>query len=186
MDTLAEIYKRHSGGSKFNDKGSTHSYIQVYEDLFDSYRETARKIIEIGLYDGHSFRMFSEYFNGDVYGIDISEQPLDMVDLMPVLKSYPEYAFICDGANANAVESYFPAAKFKFDVVIDDAAHTLDQQLKIFGIWKERLAPHGIHVVEDIQDIDRYRHCFEALGFEILDLRHVKNRYDDVLAVFRN
>ncbi len=184
MDTLAQIYARHSGGVKFNDKGSTHSYIEVYEELLAPYRETSLDIIEIGLYDGHSYLMWKEYFTGGyVFGIDVDEQPLGKVDLRPVMDANRNFVTLCDGSDEKEVEMRFPLEWHRWDVVIDDAAHTLEQQLKIYSVWKERLRPGAIYIIEDIQDIDRDRHHFEELGFKILDRRSVKGRYDDVLAV---
>ncbi len=185
METLAEIYKKHSGGTKFNDKNSVHSYVPVYEELLAPYRmKIDGKFIEIGLFDGASFEMWREFMCGDVYGIDIDEQPHGgLADLRPTLKKYPDRAFLCDATDHKAVDEIFPG--YLWDVVIDDAAHSIEQQLAIFNVWKDRLAPGGILVTEDIQDLDATRDEFLSRGFEIMDRRKVKNRYDDVLAVWR-
>ena len=47
--------------------------------------------------------------------------------------------------------------------------------------------PGGIYIIEDIQCLDLEEIELEELhdNVEIIDLRKVKNRYDDVLVVYR-
>ncbi len=184
MDTLAQIYARHSGGTKFNDKGTSHDYIGVYESLLAPYRETAKRVVEIGVFDGHSLRMFAEYFtNAEVHGIDCDEQPHGgKADLRPMISDGKHNIHIFDATDGQEVQRKFKDSLF--DIVIDDAAHNIEQQVKLIEIWLPRLAPGGLHVVEDIQEIDCTRAIFESLGFKIIDRRSTKNRYDNVLAVF--
>ncbi len=186
MDTLAEIYKRHSGGTKFNDKNTIHSYLPIYEDILAPYRETGERVCEIGLFDGHSYRMFLEYFhNADVHGIDCDQQPHGgMADLRPLIAEYPHRVHIFDATDAKMVAEKFGGGNL-FSLVIDDAAHNIEQQMQLIDVWRPYLSPGGIMITEDIQDLDRDRHRFEERGCEIVDLRKAKNRYDDVLAVWR-
>ena len=62
-----------------------------------------------------------------------------------------------------------------------------------FGIYhnfKSHLSPGAIYIIEDVQDLDSTNGTFETLDpakrIEILDLRGVKRRYDDVLVVLRD
>ncbi len=126
MDSLHQVYNRHSGGKKFNDKGNTHSYIEAYSEILAPYRETLGKIIEIGLYDGNSYLMWKDFFaNADVYGIDVTAHPLDKVDLTPIINSNPHLVHILDATDKAAVEKIFPVDKYSFDVIIEDANHHL-------------------------------------------------------------
>ncbi len=199
METLAQIYAKHSGPGKFNDKGTTHSYIDVYEELLAPYRKTAGRVLEIGLFDGHSMRMWEDYFsNARVCGVDCSDRPHGgMADLRPMInekewrksedRTYLYQAHdirIFDATDRDRVFFEFNYAG-KFDVIIDDAAHEIQQQLKLYDIFKDHISKGGIYIVEDIQDIDQSRSLFEALGFEIIDRRKIKNRFDDVLAVMK-
>ncbi len=180
MDTLAQIYKRHSGGTKFNDRDSVHSYIEVYEDLFAPYRSKAVRVLEIGLFDGHSLRMWEEYFSlSEVHGVDISDQPLGMKDLRPMIAEGTHNISIFNATDHNQFEKRFPIEMFQ--VIIDDASHTFADQIAIYENCKDHL--NGIYVIEDVQEIDVTRNAFERLGFRIIDRRGIKGRYDDVLAV---
>lgn len=177
--TLYELYNKHKKGD-WPDKGSTHSYIEVYEEILTPYRHTANNILEIGLMSGESLRMWDEYFAGFVCGMDCDIKPVGgLADLTGVIDEGYE-VFIGDAANAQDVERHFKDAKF--DVVIEDANHNIEQQLKIFKTFKSHMAKGGIYIIEDVQDIDNTKHLFEG---EIIDRRHIKGRYDDVLVVIR-
>ncbi len=169
------------------DKDTVHSYIDIYEDLLAPYRTTAKNILEVGLFSGESLKMWEEYFaDGIVSGIDISDTPHGgLADLRPMIEEGTHNIHIFDATNENEIKKRF--GKVKFDVIIDDAAHSIEQQLELYEKWKSKLSPNGIYIIEDIQDIDKDRKKFENLNPDktigIIDLRHVKNRYDDVLVI---
>jgi len=185
---LEEIYIKNKVG-EWPDKNSTHSYIPVYEELLAPYRLDPRnKILEIGLFSGHSLLMWEEYFQGDVYGIDCSDQPHGgMMDLRPLIALGTHKISIFDASDPIRVEKYFKG--IQFNVIIEDASHDINQQVEIYNNFKSYLAPDGIYIIEDVQDIDNTRSIFEALDpkrtIQILDRRQVKNRYDDVLIVIK-
>jgi|SRR6185369_1608377 len=182
MKTLQEIYLKHKKGD-WPDKGSVHSYIEVYEKLLAPYRFTAKNILEIGLMSGESLRMWNEYFSGMVYGMDISIKPINgLADLTQIIKDGYNVR-IGDASNPADIELNFKG--MKFDVVIEDANHDIDQQLAIYKTMKPYLSGNSIYIIEDIQDIDSSRIYFEDLGCEVIDRRHIKNRYDDVLVIIR-
>ena len=182
-ETLQQIFSRTGG-----DKGSVHSYIEAYEDIFPLYRNTARKVLEIGLLNGESLLMWEEYFGREkVYGIDCSETPLDgMADLRPLIEAGHQIS-ILDATNERQVSDTF--GNIKFDVIIEDASHSVDQQVQIYNVFKKYLSPTGIYIIEDVQDIDATRSTFENLDsektIEILDRRNVKFRYDDVIILIK-
>lgn len=188
METLSKIWQRLKEQGHETDKGSVHSYIPVYEQLFEQYRETALNVLEIGLFNGASIRMWCEYFTkATIHGVDCSLFPHDgMADLRPLLKDNIPNAriYFFDAENESKANSRFK--DIKFDVIIDDAGHDINQQLNLFRIWKEYLVKDGVYVIEDIQDIDRDEHLFIANGITIIDYRKRKGRYDDVLAIIRN
>jgi spermidine synthase len=74
-----------------------------------------------------------------------------------------------------------------FDVVIEDANHDLASQLAIYKNFRSHLAPGGIYIIEDVENIDRdietFRNIDPERRVQIIDLRSCKGRYDDVLVV---
>lgn len=181
--TLQELYSKHKKGD-WPDKGSSHSYIEYYEEILAPYRHTAKNILEIGLMSGESMRMWTEYFTGFVFGMDCSETPINgIADLRPIIAEGYNVV-IGDAANPLDVEKLFKG--LKFDVIIEDANHDLNQQLAIYSTMKPYLNKGSIYIIEDIQDIDNTKAIFNAIGGEVIDRRKIKNRYDDVLVIIRS
>lgn len=183
--TLEELYSKHKKGD-WPDKNSTHSYIEVYEQILAPYRQEAKNILEIGLMSGESLRMWAEYFAGNVYGIDCDIKPINgQADLTQTIKDGYN-VLIGDAADPFFIEDCFK--EIKFDVVIEDANHDKEQQENIYAAIKPYMNKGGIYIIEDIQDIDYNRRSFEtmAANVEIIDRRRIKNRYDDVLIIIRS
>lgn len=189
MKTLTEIFKKLQSQGFETDKGSVHSYLEVYEEILEPYRQTALNILEIGVFKGNSLRMWERYFNGNVYGVDCDLQPHGgMADLSEMVESGKHNIKIFDAANKEEVNRYF--SEIRFDVIIEDAGHHLEQQIELYNIYKNYLTDNGIYIIEDIQDLDKDRAVFENLDnskqIEIIDRRSIKNRYDDVLVIIKN
>lgn len=188
MDTLAQIYARHSGPGKFNDKGTTHDYITgVYEALLSPYRMTAKRFLELGIFDGWSLRMWEAYWGPqcEVHGVDCCEQPHGgAADLRPMIAEGTHNIHIFDATCAGVDAEILDKPENWFDVIIEDCSHDLDQQLQLWSVWSRRLAPGGLYIIEDLQTKTAIEH-FAAREFEIRDRTKIKNRYDDVLAIYR-
>lgn len=179
--TLTEIYR--SAGRC--DKGTTHSYIEAYERLLEPYRRVAVRVLEIGILNGDSLRMWERYFeDGAVTGIDYCDQP-EGNDLRPLVAEGTHRLIFLDALCKSKVEKVL-AGKV-FDVIIEDACH--DDQLTVYANFREHLAPGGIYIIEDVQRLDQEREAFVKMDPErivsIIDRRHVKGRYDDVLVVIQ-
>lgn len=183
--TLKELCaKYHKNG--WPDKDTVHSYIEVYEEILSPYRQTAKNILEIGLMSGESLRMWTEYFSGNVWGIDCSETPIDgMADLRPLIAEGSHRIVIGDATSKEDINKHFKGVKFS--VIIEDASHDISQQLAIYKTLKPYLNKGFIYIIEDVQDIDATRFLFENIDTKIevsiLDRRGIKFRYDDILVI---
>jgi 23S rRNA U2552 (ribose-2'-O)-methylase RlmE/FtsJ len=149
------------------DKGTTHSYIEEYERLFKGLNNIT--LLEIGTNCGSSLEMWRDWFpNSEIYGIDINP------------KGYPEGVKVIKGdATKELILNNFK--DIKFDVIIDDGSHRLEDQLKSLELFFPIVKDGGMYIIEDIQNIDADRDKFKG---EIIDKRSVKNRYDDVLVIY--
>lgn len=185
MESLNSIYARQGLLGRRSDKGTVHSYIEVYEELFAPYRTTSKRILEIGLFEGHSMRLWEEYFQGaEVHGVDLSDTPhCGLADLRPMLAEGTHKISFMDAANLIEVEHIFN--DMKFDVVIEDANHYLEDQIAIWNNMRSRLVPDGLYIIEDVADVDRDGAKFLELdpSARIMDRRKIKDRFDDVLIV---
>ena len=51
------------------DKNATgHNYASIYAELFAPYRHAPARVLEIGVWEGASLRMWSEYFTRPDFG----------------------------------------------------------------------------------------------------------------------
>tara|TARA_R110000803_G_scaffold132777_1_gene199965 strand:- start:1042 stop:1635 length:594 start_codon:yes stop_codon:yes gene_type:complete len=161
------------------DKGTTHSYLEHYAELLKPYRNKEVSLLEIGVQYGASLKSWKKYFKkGIITGLDIK----------PHCTKYEEDRIrvnIVDACNEELVDETF--GDETFDIIIDDGSHQLPDQLKAFEILFSRLTKGGIYIIEDIQDLDSQQEHFEKLheSCEVIDIRHTKHKYDDVLVVYR-
>ena len=170
--TLTELFRRH-GSDKDHEQG--HSYGQVYDRLLAPVRDTVTRVLEIGVLGGASLRAWRDYFpHALVFGVDTHTPPFE------------EWQVSARRADATKAEDLDAALGGRaWDLCVDDGSHWEHDQLKTFELLRPKLKPDGIYVVEDIQCLSSHDK-FRALGFEVFDLRAEKNRFDDVIAVYRH
>jgi len=169
---LNEIWKKYK-----SDKGTVHSYITYYEKVLEDYKNTENGVLEIGVYQGLSIKMWREYFSkAKVYGVDISfSQYVLNLDLdVNWIKGH------------QSVEETFKDVN-NLDVIIDDGSHKLHDQLKSFELLWPKLNLGGIYIIEDIIDIDKEKEHFIKLHKNVFvhDFRKLKDRSDDVIIEIR-
>lgn len=175
MPPLADILARYPD----TDKDTLHSYGATYADLFAPLRETARRVVEVGVRNGGSIRAWCDYFPlAEVVGLD------DWSEVDPPLEMPARCRlYRCDQTTAGellaAASLVAPA-----DIVIDDGIHTLEAQRMTWEHLWPAVRPGGVYVVEDVQT-EEAAEVFRGMGAKIIDLRGVKGRADDVLAVWR-
>ena len=55
------------------DKNTVHSYLPLYQRLLSSKKETAKHVLEVGIWYGGSIKLWSDFFtNATVYGVDVA------------------------------------------------------------------------------------------------------------------
>jgi hypothetical protein len=143
------------------DKGTAHSYINWYEQTFEDRREESLNILELGVLFGGSLKMWEHYFsNSMIYGIeDFSQkdgqwhyqfEPLDVDSIMEDLNSYDRISFM----NFDCEDSFKIKENLKdikFDIIIDDANHKVEQQKLNFQNYYPYINEGGIYICEDVQ-----------------------------------
>jgi hypothetical protein len=170
------------------DKNTIHSYIEVYQELFSSKKESATDVLEVGIGpympNGGSIKMWNDYFTGaQIYALDIIS--LDGVN--PILKGEPRIHLY---TNTNAYDADFVKSTFgdkKFDIVLDDGPHTLESMMTFIKLYGPLVKSDGLLVIEDVQDykwIDFLKMATSAEDkpfIKVFDRRSVKGRYDDII-----
>ena len=169
--SLLDIYPKFSGADAGGDKGTAHSYMEIYSEMLKPDAD----LLEIGVWEGHSLAMFAEYFSGAVLGLDI--------DLSRLRFEVP--AVRCNATNATEVAQVL--ADKQFDYVIDDGSHKLNDQLTSLEILWDYVKSGGIYFVEDVQNQRNMEVLLERIDkldkqqHWVWDLRENKGRSDDIL-----
>lgn len=189
MESLQQIWDRLNEQGYGSDKGSVHSYLPLYEQILAPYRDTALNVLEIGIFKGDSLRLWESYFTkANVHGIDCDEQPHGgMADLRPMIETGQHHIHIMDATDEVKIKEVFRDTKW--DVIWDDAAHHIEQQVQLINVFKNRMNKGAIYIIEDVQDIDKDKWIFDSMSgnftVDILDCRNTKRRYDDCLVILK-
>lgn len=181
MRTLQEIYENHKSPEGHGDKGTAHTYIDEYAVLLDKYRNGST-LLEIGVSHGESMEMWSDYFeDSNLYGVDITT-----MYFKSGLQDDTRFNIIIGDATKESILEQLPEG-LTFDIIIDDGSHDVKDQINTFNVFKKRMNPGGIFIIEDVVKLDTNREKFYLLhhNCEVIDNRRKKDRHDDVLIVYR-
>jgi len=168
------------------DKNTVHSYLPLYQSLLSSKRDTARNVLEIGIYTGGSIKLWSEFFtNATVYGVDVRAESY----IWDEIKNKENIRLLTetDAYDQNVVKTHFLEKNIKFDFILDDGPHSLESQRKCIQLYLPMLAEDGILIIEDVQSTDwigvlknevpaSLQNCIM-----VYDLRANKGRSDDIV-----
>jgi spermidine synthase len=178
---MEEIFKRYEG-EVHTGTDNTHSYLTAYERVFEPKRHDPVRVLEIGVFTGGSLRAWADYFDhaeSEVIGLDINPHLVRFDLSTPKIKT-----MILDATDRGAVSRL----EGQFDFVIDDGSHALRDQVASYLLLKSRIRPGGAYIIEDVQSIEDANILMtmaEESGSkaELVDTRHVKGRYDDLMVI---
>ena len=201
--TLREIQEQY--GINTDKESSHHTYLDIYEELFSEFKDEEISILEIGILNGESLKLWSKYFkNAAICGIDTFQRS-PFKDVCNNLAGYEDNIFI---AGVDSVYDYEDAVKSrksffevigdtKFKIIIDDELHTLHAQLSTYNNFNHLLDEGGVYIIEDIPAFchtcnqDWYGHLSTIKKtlpmFEIIDMNH-KNQngvQDNIIGVHK-
>lgn len=132
MNSLSEIARKYGTDKEVSHEshGEGHRFCDFYDFHLSSIRNNNLKVLEIGIFDGASLRMWEEYFpNSKIYGIDNLAHPKAVLVNSGRIKS-----FKVDAGDRTQLEN-FVKAYGDFDIVIDDASHFTDHQFLSWDIF---------------------------------------------------
>jgi len=140
--TLTELYQKHTG--KVSDKWS--SYLACYERLFAEYKQVPLSLFEIGVQNGGSLEIWSEYFREaeKLIGCDINP------DCSRLKYDDSRVAVIVGDANCDATRAEVLKIESEFDLIIDDGSHQSGDIVKSFALYFPQLKNGGLFVIEDL------------------------------------
>jgi len=168
------------------DKNTLHSYLDLYQDLLVNKKNTALNVLEIGILNGGSIKLWNDFFiNANVYG-------LDLMSINSVWEQIKDNEKIKLYTSINAYDDDFFTKHFldkniKFDFMLDDGPHTLASMTQFIKLYSQVMTHDGILIIEDVQSIDWIDILTEQVPNDLkqfiktYDLRFNKNRYDDIV-----
>ena len=129
-------------GKKYPSTKNISGFIELYEKYFSRFQKSEINILEIGVDEGHSLRIWREFFpKAKICGIDILEKKFT-IENVEILKG--------DQSDFNFLESLINKYK-NFDIIIDDGSHQSKHIIKSFNFLFPYLNTNGIYVIEDLQ-----------------------------------
>jgi len=148
-----------------SDKGGKHCYLQDYYQIkFDPVRESTKTVLEIGVYEGASIRLWKEYFvNADIYALEKLHkrsglfQGEDRIHLV-----------IGDSVSSNS----YTSMPNDLDIIIDDGSHKPEDQFATFQQAFTKLSTGGMYIIEDVRDIEHLSRLMQNVNYKIYDFRH--------------
>jgi len=152
-------------------------YPELYDEVFQRYRESCTSVLEIGVQNGGSLQLLARMFpNATIHGLDINPACASLNGTLGDRVS----VVIGDAANLKIL-----AGLPMFDVIIDDGAHVPNLQAVTFAfLFQHKLNSPGVYVVEDLehsyQDWWRHEPWFALGNFLVF----VRARIDDMHRVY--
>ena len=164
------------------DKNCMHDYINgFYENEFSKYQDKEISLLEIGVQRGASLLLWKEYFSkGSITGIDIEDQRLDQY------KNIERVNYI----NGDAYTEEIASKVGMLDIIIDDGAHFLQNNILYVNLYLPKLKPNGVLIIEDIQEDWHPEKIKEVIPnkyeSKFIDLRRNKGVRDDMVFVVKH
>ena len=205
MNLLVEILKKNKWicdkDPHCKDKRAmAHTYLEIYEKLFNIFQNEPINFLEIGVLKGASLRLWHSYFvNANIYGVDLFTRGWKGTSFDEVEKYLSDCERIqllrLDSCSNNLdlkKERESILSDFnKFNIIVDDGSHEMDDQIQTFYNFKPFLHEDGLYIIEDIgwtnnqefEPSDILNHL--PSEFQIIDMRFPE-KVDNALVIFYN
>lgn len=155
LTIIANKYSTDKGTEKCPDGGvhgslPCHGFTEFYDEYFNNYKHNNPCILEIGVAEGGSTKMFYEYYESqcELYCIDISDSSKVVETIGPNV----HFLKINQGNEKSLEEftNFLDENNIKFDIIIDDGSHKSDDIMLTFKYLNNYVKPNGIYVIEDL------------------------------------
>jgi hypothetical protein len=154
------------------DKGlDGHMYTDRYSLYLEQYRDIEFNLLEIGVFDGASVKMWKEYFpKANIIALDID----------PRCEQYKEERIdihIGDQTDKKFLTDIFNQYNH-FEVILDDGGHSWKQQIISFETLFPLLTPGGLYFVEDMHTSYKPQSIWD--DYYITGMNYFKNLADSI------
>ena len=148
---MADILTKLSNKYRCDKSDGNHKYTIRYHKLFEKDRHRKFNFLELGFGEGHSVKMWFDYFTkAKIVNVDNMERlPND-----PLIKKYVKsgrFEFVSsDQIDMDKILKIFDKHG-KFYLIIDDASHVAEDQQYTFSCLFDHVEPGGYYVIEDLK-----------------------------------
>ncbi len=138
MDKLTELGLQYG-----TDKASYHQFTPFYNTFLEAEREKAEWVMEIGILNNSSLRMWEDYFpNATIVGVDNQDKSQYEEDRIKI--------FLADQGDNKQLLDVIKGTSSSFDMIIDDGSHLIDHQMTTLGFLFPFVKHGGIYIIEDL------------------------------------
>ena len=182
---LVELFRQYSD---FTDKQSVHAYGRLYEQWLGQL-DSVENILELGVsyFGGGSLLAFSDRFPAaTIVGCDKT-----LENIVDEVKARANVHLFCgDVYQKGIAEQFRKDYPQDFNVIIDDAEHSVMRQYMAFLLWSPLVSPQGMYVIEDVCDMNglSFRLSYHDDQWEILlgeTRREFPHQPDSILVMLR-
>ena len=160
-------------GKKYPSSKNISGFIELYQKYFSGYKDDKINLLEIGVDNGDSLRIWREYFiNANICGIDIDKKNFTINDTEILIGDQSDYKFL-----------QLLIDKYKnFDIIIDDGSHKSKHIIASFKFLFPYLNNNGMYVIEDLQTsyIPRFGGSRINLNKKTSSMNFVKSLSDSI------
>ena len=134
-----------------------HNYLDKYAFFLEKFRTQPIRLLELGVFNGSSVRMWQEYFpRAEIFGVDIEASCRQYEDE----RIHIIQADLSDAAQVSMLREIHPR------IIVDDASHIVSHQLLALFTLFDVLPRGGVYILEDLETSlnpelfeDTYRDC---------------------------
>ncbi len=173
MDELTKLAIKYG-----TDKWGKHHYTPFYYEMFKNVRGSIEKVVEMGVGEGASLRMWRDFFpRAQIYGGE--------VDPKRVFKENRIEVFKCDQTNWVDLSSLCGKTGLDIDIFIDDGSHKVADQLFTCTKMLSWLDKDVQYLIEDVADPGLETLLNEFNEYDCQMFKFGK-RYDDRIITVKN
>jgi len=167
MNDLIEI------GKKYPSSKNVTGFLEIYENYFKELKEKEINILEIGVENGDSLRIWRDYFRkANICGLDIVKKDFTINNVEILRGDQSDHKFL-----DTVIEKYK-----KFDIIIDDGCHVSKYIINTFEHLFDYLSDGGLYIIEDLQTsyIPRYGGSRINLNKKNTSMNFIKSLSDSI------
>ena len=160
-------------GKKYPTSKNISGFIELYYKYFTPLKDKKINILEIGIENGDSLRLWSDFFtNARICGIDIRPKSFTIKNTEILTGDQSDLTFL-----KSIIKKYK-----EFDIIIDDGSHQAKHIISSFKYFFPFLKNDGIYVIEDLQTsyIPRYGGSRFNLNKKNSSMNFVKSLTDSI------